>query len=153
MPTNPNPIPAPNSIPSTPSSQVILDMAELLRMMTEKKASDLHISSGRAADAPYRWANGSYCIPQTDCRNLSASGVFTFDRYSKNNVLNPKRSTNWTISFSASKIAGRVRMNVFRQRGAVGKVALRAIPQKIQALDELGLPAVAYDNSGKFQRD
>src|SRR5258706_3789539 len=35
-------------------------------------------------------------------------------------------------------------MNVFRQRGAVG-AALRAIPQKIQALDELGLPPVAYD--------
>jgi len=47
------------------------------------------------------------------------------------------------ISFSIRGI-GRVRMNVFRQRGYVG-AALRAIPQKIQSLDALGLPPIAYD--------
>src|SRR6185295_15730837 len=47
------------------------------------------------------------------------------------------------ISFGIKNI-GRVRMNVFRQRGAIG-AALRSIPQKIQGLDELGLPPVTYD--------
>jgi len=42
------------------------------------------------------------------------------------------------------KAIGRVRMNVFKQRGAIG-AALRAIPQKIQTLPELGVPSVAFD--------
>jgi twitching motility protein PilT len=47
------------------------------------------------------------------------------------------------ISFGIKNI-GRVRMNVFRQKGAVG-AALRAIPHRVQAIDELGLPPVTYD--------
>jgi twitching motility protein PilT len=47
------------------------------------------------------------------------------------------------MSFGIKDI-GRVRMNVYRQRGAIG-AALRSIPQTISALDELGLPPIAYD--------
>jgi twitching motility protein PilT len=47
------------------------------------------------------------------------------------------------MSFGIKDI-GRVRMNVFRQRGVIG-AALRSIPQNIQGLDELGLPPIAFD--------
>src|SRR4029077_16576447 len=47
------------------------------------------------------------------------------------------------LSFGIKDV-GRVRMNVFKQRNAIG-AALRSIPQQIQGLDELGLPPVAYD--------
>ena len=39
---------------------------------------------------------------------------------------------------------GRLRMNVFRQRGAVG-AAIRAIPQSFMTFEELGLPSVIYE--------
>jgi twitching motility protein PilT len=47
------------------------------------------------------------------------------------------------MSFSFQNI-GRIRMNVFRQRNSIG-ACLRSIPQRIQPLDELGLPPITYD--------
>ncbi len=142
MPANPNPMPIPNSVPpaQTPTSQVILDMAELLRMMSEKKASDLHIALGAPPVLRIDGQMVPTAFPKLTaeiCQHLVYSLLTDTQkqRFESTNELD--------ISFGIKNI-GRVRMNVFRQRGAVG-AALRAIPQKIQALDELGLPAVAYD--------
>jgi twitching motility protein PilT len=130
-----NPIP-----PPTNQTQTILDMGELLRLMVEKKASDLHIAMG----APPMLRIDGLMVPTPfakltaeTCQHLIYSLLTDTQkqRYESVNELD--------ISFGIKNL-GRIRMNVFRQRGAVG-AALRAIPQKIQALDELGLPAVAYD--------
>jgi len=140
MPVNPNPMP--NSFPSnpTPAAQVILDMAELLRMMTEKKASDLHIAMGAPPVLRIDGQMVPTAFPKLTaeiCQHLVYSLLTDTQKQRFESV------NELDISFGIKNI-GRVRMNVFRQRGAVG-AALRAIPQKIQALDELGLPAVAYD--------
>jgi twitching motility protein PilT len=136
MPANPIP---PNPM-STQTSQTVLDMAELLRLMTEKKASDLHIALG----APPMLRIDGQVVPTSFpkltaeiCQHLVYSLLTDTQkqRFESMNELD--------ISFGIKNI-GRVRMNVFRQRGAIG-AALRAIPQKIQALDELGLPRVAFD--------
>ncbi len=136
MPANPIP---PNSMP-TQTSQTVLDMAELLRLMMEKKASDLHIALG----APPMLRIDGQVVPTAFprltaeiCQHLVYSLLTDTQkqRFESMNELD--------ISFGIKNI-GRVRMNVFRQRGAIG-AALRAIPQKIQALDELGLPRVAFD--------
>ncbi len=136
MPANPIP---PNPLP-THTSQTVLDMAELLRLMTEKKASDLHIALG----APPMLRIDGQVVPTSFpkltseiCQHLVYSLLTDTQkqRFESMNELD--------ISFGIKNI-GRVRMNVFRQRGAIG-AALRAIPQKIQSLDELGLPRVAFD--------
>src|SRR5262249_42844935 len=136
MPANPLP---PNPMPGQ-TQPTILDMAELLRMMTEKKASDLHITIG----APpmlrvdgQMVATGFPKLTAEICQHLVYSLLTDTQkqRFESMNELD--------ISFGIKNI-GRVRMNVFRQRGAIG-AALRAIPQKIQALDELGLPRVIFD--------
>ncbi len=136
MPANPIP---PNPMPMQ-TSQTVLDMAELLRLMTEKKASDLHIALG----APPMLRIDGQVVPTAFpkltaeiCQHLVYSLLTDTQkqRFESMNELD--------ISFGIKNI-GRVRMNVFRQRGAIG-AALRAIPQKIQALDELGLPRVAFD--------
>jgi twitching motility protein PilT len=57
------------------------------------------------------------------------------DRFEKEDELD--------ISFGVEGV-GRVRMNVFKQRGAVAAV-LRTIPSHILTFDELGLPPVAND--------
>jgi twitching motility protein PilT len=133
MPDNPQP-----ENPATARS--ILDMAELLRMMMEKRASDLHIAMGAS---PLLRIDGQVvptAFPKLTaevCQHLIYS-LLTDSQKQRFESVN-----ELDISFGIKNI-GRVRMNVFRQRGAVG-AALRAIPQKIQALDELGLPPVAYD--------
>lgn len=49
------------------------------------------------------------------------------------------------LDFSYSlKDLGRFRVNVYRQRGAVG-AALRSIPSKIPTMEQLGLPAIVAD--------
>jgi twitching motility protein PilT len=136
MPANPTP---PNPLPMQ-TSQTILDMAELLRLMMEKKASDLHIALG----APPMLRIDGEMVPTAFpkltgeiCQHLIYSLLTDTQkqRFESMNELD--------ISFGIKSL-GRVRMNVFRQRGAIG-AALRAIPQTIQALDELGLPRVIFD--------
>lgn len=132
---NPNPMQAPKS--ANPS---IIDMAELLRTMTEKGASDLHITVGAP---PMLRIDGSILptpyppLTAEICQHLIYSLLSDAhkQRFESMNELD--------VSFNIRNI-GRVRMNVFKQRTAIG-AALRSIPQKIQALEELGLPPITYD--------
>src|SRR3989344_3505038 len=39
---------------------------------------------------------------------------------------------------------GRLRMNIYRQRGAIG-AAVRAIPSSFRTFEEIGLPSVVYE--------
>ncbi len=125
---------------SMASSQSVLDMAELLRLMMEKKASDLHITVGTP---PMLRVDGhiiSTAFPRLTgeiCQRLVYSLLTDTQKQRF------ESASELDISFGIKNI-GRVRMNVFRQRGAVG-AALRAIPQTVQPMDELGLPPVSYD--------
>ncbi len=123
-----------------PSNASIIDMAELLRIMVEKGASDLHITMG----APPMLRVDGLIIPTPYpkltadiCQHLVYSLLTDTQKQRFESV------NELDISFGIKSV-GRVRMNVFRQRGAVG-ASLRSIPQKIQTLDELGLPPVTYD--------
>jgi len=118
----------------------ILDMAELLKVMVDQKASDLHITLG----APPMLRVDGLIVP-TSFPKLSAEicqrliySLLTDTQKQRFESMN-----ELDISFGIKDI-GRVRMNVYRQRGVIG-AALRSIPQHIQGLDELGLPPVTYD--------
>src|SRR5689334_13303289 len=104
--------PTPN--PNTPApSPNIIDMAELLRLMVEKNASDLHITmgvppmlrvDGQIIPTPYPKLTADVCQHLiysllTDAQKQRFESVNELD-----------------ISFGIKNI-GRVRMNVFRQRG------------------------------------
>ncbi len=126
--------------PTPQSSQSVLDMAELLRLMVERKASDLHIAMGISPMLRIDGQMVPTVFPKLTaeiCQHLVYSLLTDTQKQRFESV------NELDISFGLRNI-GRVRMNVFRQRGAVG-AALRAIPQKIQPLDELGLPPVAYE--------
>lgn len=136
MPAEPTP-PAPLS-PNT--SQSVMDMGELLRIMVEKRASDLHIALG----APPMLRVDGHIVP-INLPRLTADICqrLVYSLLTDTQKQRFESMSELDISFGIKNI-GRVRMNVFRQRGAVG-AALRAIPQKVQAIDELGLPPVTYD--------
>ena len=118
----------------------MLNMQDLLVMLMEKKASDLHITAGLP---PTLRIDGEIIPTQLEkltsdlCQRLVYSLLTDSqkERFEAHNELD--------LSFGIKGI-GRVRMNVFRQRGSVG-AALRAIPKKMLTFDELNLPPIIYE--------
>ncbi|MDT5063029.1 MAG: twitching motility protein PilT [Acidobacteriota bacterium] len=108
---------------------------ELLSTMKQQHASDLHLASG---SAPYLRIHGEMVklnyreVSQEVCQSL----IFQ--------ILSEKQqelfSENWELDFSYPlPDVGRFRVNVFMQRNGVAAV-FRLIPEKVQAVEELGLP-------------
>lgn len=118
----------------------MINIDTLLRVMFEKGSSDLHITVGIP---PMLRIDGEMVVTEfeklrpDDCQHIIYS-ILTDEqkeRFERENELD--------ISFGVEGI-GRVRMNVFKQRGAVA-AALRNIPMNILSFDELGLPPVVSD--------
>jgi twitching motility protein PilT len=118
----------------------IIDMAELLKLMVDQGASDLHITLG----APPMLRVDGLIIP-TAYPKLSAEVCqrLIYSLLTDTQKQRFESMNELDLSFGIKDI-GRVRMNVYKQRGAIA-AALRSIPQHIQGLDELGLPPMAYD--------
>ncbi|HAH05498.1 MAG TPA: type IV pili twitching motility protein PilT [Elusimicrobia bacterium] len=118
----------------------MVSMSELFMMMHERGASDLHLTAG----APPTLRVDGELVP-TPFERLTGETtqqlIFSLmtdeqrQRYEAHNELD--------MAFGLKGI-GRLRMNVFRQRGAVG-ASIRAIPQSFMTFEELGLPAVIYE--------
>ncbi len=118
----------------------MVSIDELLQLMMEKGASDLHLTvdvsptlriDGELVPTEYEKLN------EDQCQRLIYSLLTDKqkERFESTNELD--------LSFGIKNI-GRVRMNVFRQRGAVA-ASLRAIPNYFMTFEGLGLPAVVFD--------
>lgn len=118
----------------------MLNMQDLLMLLMEKKASDLHITAGvppmLRIDGEIRPTEFEKLAPDM-CQRLIYS-LLTDAQKEKFEA-----SSELDLSFGIKGV-GRVRMNVFRQRGSVG-AALRAIPQKTMTFEELSLPPVVNE--------
>jgi len=117
-----------------------LSMESLLVMMHEKKASDLHITAG----LPPMLRIDGLLTPSMQVRltpDLCQKLIYSVltdeqkERFETKNELD--------VSFGIKEV-GRIRMNVYRQRGSIG-AALRAIPTQPPSFEELGLPRVVQD--------
>jgi len=119
----------------------VVTIHDLLTAMVEKNASDLHIGVGTA---PLIRVDGELFplreygkLDPEMCQRL-AYGILNdaqIKRFEHDGELD--------LSYGVRGLC-RVRVNVFRQRGTVG-VAMRNIPFKIPAFDELGLPMAARE--------
>ncbi|MBN1595931.1 PilT/PilU family type 4a pilus ATPase [candidate division FCPU426 bacterium] len=118
----------------------MLTIDTLVRMLFEKNASDLHLTAGAE---PALRIDGEIVPAELDklkpelCGNLIYS-VLTDEQRDK-----LQQDNELTISFGIEKI-GRVRMNIFKQRGQLA-ANLRRIPNDIISIEELGLPAIVVD--------
>ena len=108
---------------------------ELLALMTERGASDLHLASG---SAPYLRVNGQMVklnykdVTPEVCQALILEILTERQR--------AHFMEDWDLDCSyALRSVGRFRVNAFRQRKGVGAV-FRLIPDHIQTVEELGLP-------------
>jgi len=114
-----------------------MDIRALLADMVEHNASDLYLT----VDSPpmLRVEGFTEPIGTTPLKAPEVEGLANSIMSERQRAaFDEKLEMNLAI---ASERLGRFRINVFRQRGAVG-VVIRQIKAKIPTLDELGLPAV-----------
>jgi twitching motility protein PilT len=108
---------------------------ELLKLMKQHGASDLHLTSG---SAPFLRVNGQMVklnyrdVSQDVCQGL----IFEILTDNQKELF----LKNWDLDLSYPLDGvGRFRVNVFMQRKGIGAV-FRLIPEQIQTIEELGLP-------------
>lgn len=118
----------------------MVTMSELFLMMHEKGASDIHITSGAP---PVLRVDGE--LVQTPFERLNAemcqSLVFSLMTDAQRQRFEATNELDFAFGI---KGLGRLRMNIFRQRGMVG-AAIRSIPTKFKTFEELNLPVVVHD--------
>ena len=114
-----------------------MEIDELLQTTAERMASDLHL---RAGGPPYLRIDGDL-IP-IESPPLSAPDVerMAFDLMTEDQVRGFKQSNEADFAYSLPSVA-RFRVNVFRQRGAVGIAVRRVLPGS-SSFEALGLPEV-----------
>jgi twitching motility protein PilT len=117
-----------------------MDLKELLRIATERGASDVHIKVGRQ---PVLRING-ILYPMLEKKRLMQEEITSvafeiMNDYQKEKF---KRNNEIDLAYSVPGL-GRFRVNVFRQRGTIGLV-FRFIPMRIKTLDELHLPKILH---------
>ncbi|MFC1576236.1 type IV pilus twitching motility protein PilT [Candidatus Omnitrophota bacterium] len=111
------------------------DIRNMLKLMMEKKASDMHIT----ANAPIHLRVDEKLVPINE-KILNSEDVkkSVYALLSEDQV--QQFETEFELDFSLEiKDLARFRLNVFRQRGSVG-CAIRLIPFTIMGFNECGLP-------------
>jgi len=108
--------------------------------MIERGASDLHITTG---SPPQLRIDGGLVPLRTPPLGPVESKHLCYEVMSEEQKVSFEKSNELDFSFGVKGLS-RFRANVFMQRSAVAG-AFRAIPFKIRALGELGLPPVLED--------
>jgi twitching motility protein PilT len=113
-------------------------MHDLLSMMVERGASDLHITTGTF---PQLRMYGKL-TPLTQFEQLSPQDTqrLAYSVLNEGQKQKFEEDNELDLSFGIQGLA-RFRCNVYRQRGAVG-CAIRVIPVKVRGFSELGLPPI-----------
>ncbi len=119
-----------------------MDLTPILKLMVEKKASDMFITTGTP---PSIKLNGRLVpVSKTPlCPEVTRETVFGIMNAGQRQEFEEKHELNFAISVSG---IGRFRVSAFYQRGLAGMV-LRRIETNIPNIDELDLPPVLKDLS------
>ena len=118
----------------------MLKMQELLRLMAEKKASDLHICVGIP---PEFRIDGTLVHADLEPVTPDIAKILIYSILTKEQIEVFEREKELDCSFSI-KCVSRFRINVYKQRGCEG-LAARAIPFEIPPIEQLGIPEIAKE--------
>ncbi|MEW6557570.1 MAG: type IV pilus twitching motility protein PilT [Elusimicrobiota bacterium] len=118
----------------------MLSMDELLKLVIQKNASDLHLTVGTS---PILRIDGEMYPTHFEKLTPDVCQRLIYSLLTDRQKEKFEASNELDLSFGIKGV-GRIRMNVFRQRNVVS-AALRTIPEKIFTFEELGLPPVIYD--------
>lgn len=119
-------------------SSVTLD--ELLVMMVENRASDLHLAVG---SPPMMRVDGELRSMPFTVLTPNAVSEMLYAVLTDVQVTTFERSWELDLAYSLPGVS-RFRVNLLRQRGSIGAV-LRTIPVEIPSLDKLKMPAIVRD--------
>src|SRR5262244_1284042 len=113
-------------------------MHDLLTIMIERGASDLHITTG----TPPQIRLHGKLTPSTQFERLTPQDTqrLAYSVLNEGQKQKYEEDNELDLSFGIQGLA-RFRCNVYRQRGAVA-AAIRVIPIKIRSFEELGLPPI-----------
>ena len=112
----------------------MVTLEELLRIMIERKASDLHVSAG---SPPRIRIDGKLVPTEHEMLDPETTQKLVYSILDNDQIARFEADLELDMSFGISGI-GRFRTNVFLQRGAVG-AAIRVIPYEIKGFEDLGL--------------
>ncbi|MEZ5545971.1 MAG: PilT/PilU family type 4a pilus ATPase [Lysobacteraceae bacterium] len=117
-----------------------MDIGYFLKLMTEKNASDMFLTTGAPVNIKVEgklYALGSTGLPPGMVKKIAYSLM------DEGQVPQFERDLELNMAI-AVKDAGRFRVNVFKQRGEIGMV-IRAIKSDIPTIDQLRLPSILKD--------
>lgn len=118
----------------------MVTMSELFLLMHEKNASDLHITVGAP---PVLRVDGELTHTPFEriTSDIAQNLIFSLMTDAQRQKFEASNELDFAFGI---KGLGRLRMNVYRQRGVVG-AAIRSIPTKYKTFDELNLPPIVYE--------
>lgn len=115
-----------------------MEVDKLLKMVLDKKASDLHLDVGTP---PVLRVNG-VLLPQEDMPPLTRQDAQTIFERVTTLPQREKFQEEMELDFAYSFFGmARFRVNVLRQRGSIS-LAFRLVPVRIPSIDELELPQI-----------
>lgn len=139
-PAPPLAAPVPPPPPPPPGLQKLVPMEDLLRLVVDEGASDLHLSVGAP---PAVRINGK--LVKLQLPPLSAEDTESLARAITSDTNLQRVSEEGSVDFAFSfRGNDRFRGSVYRQKGNLG-IALRTIPKKMLSLEEIGLPKSVED--------
>jgi twitching motility protein PilT len=113
----------------------VVSLEELLLLLVKKGGSDLHITAG----APPRIRIDGQLLPtEFEMMLPDSCQKLIYGLLSNTQIAKFEKDLELDMSFGVEGL-GRFRVNIFRQRGAVGAV-MRLIPFQIKTFEQLGLP-------------
>ncbi len=118
----------------------MVNIDTLLRLMFERGASDLHITAGAP---PMLRVDGVMTATEYEKLRPETTQQLIYSILTDEQKEKFEKDNELDVSFGVEGV-GRVRMNVFQQRGAVAS-ALRNIPTSIRTFEDLKLPQVVQD--------
>lgn len=110
---------------------------ELLRIVVELSASDLHLCT---SSPPVIRHDGKLKRLNYDLLKHTDTQRMMYDIISDNNIQKFETTLELDFSYTLPRVA-RFRVNMYRDKGAVA-AAFRLIPQKIPTVEELNLPTL-----------
>lgn len=117
-----------------------VSMSELFMLMHERGASDLHLTAGAP---PILRIDGELVSTPFDKLNPDLTQTLIYSLMTDAQRQRFEATNEIDLAFGLKGI-GRLRMNVYRQRGAIG-AAIRSIPMSFKTFEEIGLPPVIHD--------
>jgi twitching motility protein PilT len=129
------------SSPPSPAPRIaakgegLIPMEDLLRLVVDEGASDLHLSVGAP---PAVRVNGR--LLKLEVRPLTPADTETLARAITSEANLQRVNEDGSVDFGFSfRDADRFRVSVYRERGNLA-LALRAVPKKMMTLEEIGMP-------------